>query len=808
MLKNYFKTAFRNLWRSRQFTLINTAGLVLGTAVFLFIIEYVAFELAANRFNKNYETLYRASVQYKDGHTDYNLAPGFAPILKEKFPAIEKYTRTAENIGAGVLTYNKNGAPPKAFRENSILYVDGNFLDMITFPIVDGSPSLKEPATLALSEPVARKIFGKDDAIGKVVTVSNQFGNTPYTVKAVYKLPPSSDIKGEVLLSLHTLESAANRDDNDWADPNTLDAGFTNIYLQLGKTTNATKLAAGITSFLRASNPGSKDDMVALQPFKNLHLAPNFDYPFQTYGNLLMVVVFGGIALLILLIGWVNYINLSIAQSLHRAREVGVRKVLGASRYQLMIQYLTETLILTVSSTLLAVFLVKIFQGKFNDFAGKELSLSFLNQGWIWVAGVLLLVVGSVASGSYVAFVLTRFKPITTIRGKVQANVKGLTLRKSLVVFQFTISVIFIIATAIIYKQLKYMQQENLGMNLNQLLVLQGPTVSSEGQAARNVAFKNSLAQLPFVKKQAASNNVPGVGYNFFTNGITKFNDPQKDDERKSYAMFICDEHFFDTYGVQLKEGRTFTNEEAERSWNNLRKVIINESAARALGFPDGEAVIGKKISWGEAFEVIGVVKDYHHLSLREDIKPTIYLGSVSFSYFTVQTDSRNMQAKIGAIRDLYNRTFPGNPFEYFFADQKYDQQYITEQKLGNVFIAAACIAIFIACLGLYGLAAFSAKQRVKEIGIRKVLGAGVADITALLSKDFLFLVLIAIGIAIPVAWWAMQKWLQDFAYQTSISWWIFFVSGFAAIAIALLTISYQAIKAALANPVKSLRTE
>jgi putative ABC transport system permease protein len=283
---------------------------------------------------------------------------------------------------------------------------------------------------------------------------------------------------------------------------------------------------------------------------------------------------------------------------------------------------------------------------------------------------------------------------------------------------------------------------------------------------------------------------------------------PQKDDDKKPYSMFICDHQFFNTYDISFAQGNTFSKEDAERTWNNVKKLIINESAARSLGFDLKQNIIGEKISWGENYEIIGVVKDYHHLSLREVIKPTIFLGSVSFGYFTIQTGIENMPAKMEALKKLYTESFPGNPFNYFFADELYNQQYFIEQKLGSAFIAAAFIAIFIACMGLFGLATFSAKQRIKEIGIRKVLGASVASVTLLLSKDFIKLVLISIVVAIPVAWWVMDKWLMDYAYRSPLSIWIFVGAGFAAIFIAVATISFQAIKTAIANPVKSLRTE
>ena len=810
MLRNYLKIAIRNLWRNRLFTGINIAGLSLGITVFIFIMQFVASEWGANRFNENYSNLYRVNTLEKNGRADNILPPGFAPIIKKEIPAAVQVVRVADGVGAGVLTYSDSKSQEeKAFRENSIYYVEGSFLETFSFPVLSGSPNLRNPQTLAISKGIANKLFGNEDAIGKVVTVSNQFGNTPYTVQAVYSIPSNSDIKAEVFLSMNTLENVANRGGNDWADPNGLENGFVTIYLQLNKGADPVLVADNITKMVKAATGAEPEDQTigVLQPFSALHLPPSFNYPFQTYGSLPLVILFFGIAILILSIAWVNYINLSTAQAFNRSREVGVRKVLGASRSQLVFQYLTETLLLTLVAVCIAFLAVSIFQNSLNEFTGKPLSMAVLNYPWFWLALILSFLLGSVLSGVYVGLTLTSFTPVTAIRGNLTLKTGGFSLRKGLVVFQFTISIIFMIATVILYNQLQFMQREKLGMNLDQLLVIEGPTVSSERQAEKNSLFKNDLGQLPFVKKYAASNNVPGVGYNFSAIGITSLN-PQKDDDKKPYSMFICDHQFFNTYDISFAQGNTFSKEDAERTWNNVKKLIINESTARSLGFDLKQNIIGEKISWGENYEIIGVVKDYHHLSLREVIKPTIFLGSVSFGYFTIQTGIENMPAKMEALKKLYTESFPGNPFNYFFADELYNQQYFIEQKLGSAFIAAAFIAIFIACMGLFGLATFSAKQRIKEIGIRKVLGASVASVTLLLSKDFIKLVLISIVVAIPVAWWAMDKWLMDYAYRSPLSIWIFVGAGFAAIFIAVATISFQAIKTAIANPVKSLRTE
>ena len=804
---NQLRSIQRSLARNKVFSAINIAGLAIGIAVFLLIAEYIASEWGANRFHKNFDRLFRAASVSKE-EANFYLPPGYGPILTQKFPSIEAAVRITENLGSGVITYTTPSGELKSFREESILYSDGNLLEVFSFPLVKGSPLFIAPYTMVMSESTAKKLFGNNDAVGKTVTVSNQFGNTSFTINAVIKdIPGSSDIKGEVFLSLNTLATAANRDGNDWADPNTLESGFVHIYPLLRKDANKEAVEKQVTDFLHGSNPELKDVSFAIQPFKHLHLAPDFNYPLQTFGSLKLVTMLLAVALLILFIAWINYINLSTVQALKRAKESGIRKVLGATRSQLTRKFLSETFILTGMGVLLAVLIVQLLQPLFNSFTGKSLSLFTLNQGWFWPASILLIITGALLSGGYVSFVLSAFKPVDTIRGKLDKKPQGISLRKGLVVFQFAISVAFIIATIVLYKQLAFMKTESLGMKIDQLLVIKGPTVSSDDQAEKNFTFKNQLKSLPFVQKIAASNNLPGQGYNFSTQGITRQNPPPGDD-KKTYSMFISDQYFFDTYGISLLEGRTFTEEEALSGWGNSAKVILNEKAARQLGFTEGQSIVGKKIVWGKEYEVVGVIKDYHHLSLHQAIDPMICLPSVSFSYFTIRTDAVNLPAKISQIKDMYKSIFPGNPYEYFFADETFDQQYKKEQDLGNLFIAAALVAVFIACLGLFGLAAFSAQQRIKEIGIRKVLGASVTDITGLLSRDFLVLVVVAIVIASPIAWWGMQKWLQDFAYRTSIDWWVFVIAGFAAILIALFTVGTQAVKAAISNPVKSLRTE
>jgi putative ABC transport system permease protein len=807
MFNNHLKIAFRSLWRNRTFSVINMLGLVLGFTVFMLITEYVAFEWSANRFHQNFKQLYRVSFLYKDGQSNYYMPPGLGPSIKSALPGVKQYVRIAEGVGGGVVTVNE-AAGNKIFREDAISFADNHFFKAFTFPVLQGRGSLDRPKMVALSQSTARKYFGDSIAVGKVLMVNNQFGNTAYTVNTVFKdIPQNSDIQANILLSMSTLESAAGRNGNDWADPAGLGAEFTHLYILTNNGVSVQQLESQSTKLLHRLKPDAKSDKLGFQPLADLHLAPNFNYRFQAFGSLLLVVSFLSVALLIIIIAWVNYINLSTAQALNRSKDVGVRKVLGASRLQLTLQYLTETFVITLFSLGIALIIVILGQDVYNNFLERELSLSVLNQGFFWVAALALILAGTLIAGGYVAWVLSSFNPLKTIRSKALLTIGGISLRRGLVVFQFVTSIVFIIATIVLYQQLQFMQNQDLGMKVDQRLVVTGPSIINSSQSKNSLAFENELRRLPYVKKLASSNNVPGQGYNFSTSGITNMN-PSAGDDKKSYAMLIVDDQFFSTYDISILNGSTFTTTVLEQGWGKAKKVMVNESALKQLGYTNTDAIIGQKIKWGSDYEIVGVVKDYHHLGLHEQIKPMIFLPALADGYFTIKMDGNNMLKKVEDIRKLYQKIFPGDPFSYSFLDEAYDRQYKAEYKLGRMFIAAAFTAVLIACLGLLGLAMFAARQRIKEIGIRKILGANVLSLINLISADFLKLVVVAFIVASPIAWYIMHSWLQSFAYHITIQWWTFALAGTLAVLIAFITVSIQAIKAATVNPVKSLRSE
>lgn len=810
MLRNYFKIALRNLKRNKVFSFINILGLALGIAAFVFILQYISFEQSVNKFHTNLPQLYRLLTQTKTSNYP-DVSAGLVPMAKMQLSEIKSYCRIADGISGGIVKYNDTASDIKSFREDNIAYTDGSFFELFSFPIKEGNANLlKKPDYVAISEQYARKYVGQASPIGKSLMLYNQFGEHNYTIAAVYQdFPKNSDIQYDMLFSLQTLANPANLNENSWAALDNLDSEYLTTYLQVEANTNSQQLAQKFNAFAKRIKP-QWEKTFALQALSNIHLGKSLDDPYKTSGNLAFVYLLGGVAVLILLIAWFNYINLSTVGSLKRAKEVGVRKVVGASREQLIGQFLGESLLLNASGFLLALLFVELFQNSFNTLIDKDLSMKALGNNYFWLLGLGLLIIGSLASGAYTAFALSGFKPTETLKGVFAKSSKGIWLRKSLVVFQFSISIALIAATLVLFRQLQFMQNKSLGMNLEQILVVKGADIGRDSTFKnRNNTYKNALEQLSYVKKLATSNSVPSAGYNFETDGITKLS-PLPDDDKKNYKIAIVGDRYFDTYGIQLAAGKGFTAIDCARQWNEVNKLVLNETAVNQMGFASVQEAVGQQIKWGndQTYELVGVVKDYHHGGLKEAIKPIVFFPQTGSSYYSLRLTTDQIQSKMSELERLYKQSFPGNPFEYFFADEQYNRQYQTEQQYGKIFTTASLLAIFIACLGLFGLAAFTAEQRTKEIGVRKVMGASVSSIVGLLSTDFLKLVAIAFVIAVPLVWIAMSRWLEDFAYKADLSWWIFAGAGALAGLIALVTVGTQALKAAVMNPIKSLRTE
>ncbi|MDB5279820.1 MAG: transporter permease [Ferruginibacter sp.] len=809
MFKNFIKIAFRNIFRNKVYAAINIAGLAMGIAAFLLLAEYISLEKSVNQFHKSLSGMYRLINEDAAGKTWPEQEPGWALQARQRFPELKEYCRFADDVAKGIVSKNDNSK--QAYRENQIGYAEGNFFNFFSFPLKQGSPAdFNKTNTCFMSASAAKKYFGDTDPIGKTLTLNNQFGAALYTVEGVYAdMGNNSDIHYDMVFSLETLKNPANLNDNDWARLDNLSSQYINTYFELNEGVNAASFEKKLTAMRNELKKDKDGVQFHLQAFSAVHLGSSLSDRYLTYGNLKYVYMLGAIAFLILLIAWFNYINLSTANSIKRAGEVGIRKAIGASRQSLVAQFMGESVLINLIGFTVAIALVILIQPLFNQLINKTISLQTLGTTKTWLFALALLVAGSVFSGAYTAFSLSRYNPIDTLKGKIGSTAKGIFLRKSLVVAQFVISIVLIIATILIYTQLSYMKNQQLGINTSQLLVIQGPETGKDSTFKnRRSAFWDELSQQSFIKDYATSGAVPSKGYNFATSGFTQPNS-KKGDELKTYAFAIIGDRFLKAYDIGLVAGRNFTAAECNVEWNSNSKVLMNETAVKQLGFQNPEDILHTKIQWDErALDVVGVVKDYHHKSLQNAIDPIIFYPQNNSTYFTVRLTADKMQDKMAFLEKLYKKSFSGNPFEFFFVDDNYNKSYLSEKQYGDMFSSAAIWAIFIACLGLFGLTTFTVESRIKEIGVRKVLGASVQSIVSLLSKDFLLLVLIALLIATPVAWYFMHQWLQDFAYRIDIGWWVFALAGCIAVAIALSTVFYQAVKAAITNPVKSLKAD
>lgn len=804
MFNKYLKIALRNLQRRKVSTAITATGLILGISSFLFILQYVAFEFSVNTSHENRDRMYRIVSQNEAGEITEYLPPAIAYSAAETIANIEAGTRISSQICNGTVEIDRSdGSTPSVFNEGGCAFGDNAFYDVFTLNLIDGTTDLDTPNSIVLTADHALKYFGKVRAAGEKITLYNQFGANEFTVTGVIEnLPPSSSLQFNFLLSFSTLINNG----ADWANPFGWDNGFAFHFLTLHEGTSVADVEKALDNLAITANPNF-DGQLLLQPFNDIHLGSGFNDPFPKSGSLSQVILLLLVGMLIMVIGWANYINLSTAQGLERAKQVGIQQTAGASKVQLMGQFFLETFLFTLFSLAVALALVELLQPQFNQLVGKELHLSVLNQQYFWIWGMFFFLVGTFAAGGYVSFVLTSLKPGEVLKGARKTSAKGFKLRKALVVFQFSISIVLIVVTLVFNHQIDYMLTRDLGMSLENRLVIQGPSINKDNQNLSTDAFKETLGAFPFVLSYTGSNSIPGYGYNFYASGMTGEN-PQPGDEKTSYAVLIVDETYLNTYEIDLVAGRNFNQEAITAGWNT-QELVINEAAARELGYNDANIALGKMLNWGEnQLKIVGVIEDYHHASLQNAVSPLILQPQNSNVYYSLEILPENLDANLAQLKETYEQFYPGNPFNYFFAEQRYDRQYQAEQRFRTIFLTAALLAIFIACLGLFGLAAYTATARTKEIGVRKVLGATVFDITFLLTRDFIQLVVFGFIIAAPIAWFLVHEWLKNFAYTIDLGIGIFLLAGFLAFSIAVLTVAGRSIQAARLNPVKSLRSE
>jgi putative ABC transport system permease protein len=808
MLRNNIVLAIRNITRNKAYSLLNITGIALGTSAFLLILQFVSREKSFNTFHKNLHQLHRLVYTSPDGSSWPEMEPGIGPLIKEQFPKIQDFCRYESGIAQGVVKINDPGADP--FRETGIGYADGNFFSFFSFPLLAGNAAdLEQPFTVFVSNKTAKKYFGNKSPIGQSILLYNQFGEGTFKVAGIYDIPDNSDIQYDMVFSLATLAVPSYVKDNDWAAIGNLSSQYIQTMVNLSPGTDLTLLEKQLNELRHSKIPEQDGTKLHLQKMSAMHLPDSFNDPFPSFGNLKYVYVLGLVAILIVFMAWFNYVNLSTAQALKRANEIGIRKIIGASRASLIQLYLTEAMLMNLLGAGLALLLVLFIQPVFNNLIQQELSLSSIKWNNITITGIGILLTGAIFSGWYTALVITGYQPLTVLKNKSTGSSASSVVRKYLVVAQFAISIGLVLSTFIIYKQLQYMQDSALGMTIDKLLVVRGPSVGKDSSYAnRKSAFISGLESNPQVQQFSLTGSVPGSYYNFRTAGFSQPGS-NKGVEQKSFAFAIVDHRYLPTYSIDLVAGRNFTPAETSVEWNQNDKVMLNERAVKELGFKSAEEAIFTRISWDErSLQVLGVVKNYHHTGLQNAIDPIIFYPQTNNVYYSIRLGSGRIQEQIAKLETLFKQSFPNNPFEYFFADEQFNRQYITESKYGALFTTASFWAILIACLGLFGLTTYSIRARTREIGIRKVLGASVSDITTLLSLDFIKLVLVAGLIACPIAWWGMQNWLTNFAYKIEIPWWLLPFAVVVALFIAVGTISIQTIKTALSNPIKALKTD
>ncbi len=810
MLKNYLKIAWRNLRKHKFYSFLNIFGLSLGLASCLLITLYVVDELSYDRSFANADRIFRVNADIRFGGADMSLAVAPDPLaftLKKDYPQVEEVVRLREN-GSQLV---RRPDATENLKEERVLYADSTFFKVFSVPMLEGDPytALRNPQSVVISETDARKYFGDASAMGKPLLVDN---SSTYTVTGVMAdIPARSHLRDvNMLLSMSSYEDSRR---NDWGSHNF------NTYILFREGVNARQFeqnfetvlqkytAKWLKGFLGATLEEVRKSgnylNYTLIPLTDVHLHSDRTAEVNANGNIQYVYIFAVVAVFLLAIACVNFMNLATARSANRAKEVGVRKALGSERSALVGQFLTESVMLSFFSLALAIFMAYLALPLFNNLASKLIEFPVAN-GWFWLAVLLTGGMVGLMAGSYPAFFLSAFTPLKVLKNTIELEGRGSGyLRNALVVFQFVISVMLIVGTGVIYRQLNYIQTKKLGFDKDQMLIV-NDAYALDKQVN---AFKEQVLQIPNVASGTVSSFLPTpssrTDHTFFPEG------QMQQDKGINMQKWAVDNDFVKTLGLEIKAGRAFQEEFPSDSTG----IVINESAAKVLGYKEP---IGKKIFGYEdaaltkkvTYTIIGVVKNFHFESLRKNIGALSLILYKSSGSVVFRMNGGDVPRTVAQVEALWKKMAPGQPFNYRFMDQDFDNVYRSEQRVGQIFITFATISIIIGCLGLFGLSAFTAERRTKEIGVRKVLGASVANIVALLSKEFIKLILIAIVIGSPIAWFGMNHWLSDFAYHVDLAWWMFAAAGLLAILIALVTVSFQSIKAALMNPVKSLKSE
>jgi putative ABC transport system permease protein len=806
MLRNYIKIAWRNIKNQPGYSSINIIGLAIGVAACVLILQYVHFELSYEDFHSKKDRIYRVEQdRFDNGKLSTQWAAGAYAVgntFKAQIPEIEDYVKLLKR---DKFVAEIQGQP---FKIEECFYASASFFKVFSYPLLKGNPetALKEPYSAVISETTAKNLFGKEDPLGKPLDIHH---DQQYKITGVYKdIPENTQLQPNLLLSYTTFISRAMQDSFDAENAWLSDGCLT--YLLLHKDA---KPAAVEAKFIPIVEKAVGADMKRfnasvtyhLQPLTDIHLYSHYMFEPGITGDGKTVYLLLAIAFFIVVIAWVNYVNLATARSISRAREVGIRKAIGSYRRQLILQFLSESAVLNGIAMILALLLVLIAIPGFNSLSGQHLSFSLLANANFWLAMGGLFITGVFFSGLYPAFVLSGFKPIDVLKGKLTSTTQGALLRKSLVVFQFGASLFLLIGTVVVYNQIQYMRKESLGINIDQMLVVTPPVVNNDSTFLSRInAYKQTLQQNTAVGSISVSTTIPGQPVDWNAGGIKLVGTDES--TQKQYRVIGVDYDFIKTYNMKIIAGRAFSKEFG----TDDHSVIYNRKAVEHIGFSKPEEAIGKKIDfWGQQYTIVGVADNFHNQSLKEAFEPLILRLIPDLSgYVSIKTKADKASDIVDLAKKQWSNFFPGNTFEYFFLDEHFAKQYSADQRFGKVFSLFTILAILVACLGLFGLASYTTLQRRKEIGIRKVLGASVSGILRILYKEFVLLLIISFLIAAPLAWLSSSKWLEGYAFRTDIEWYYLAIPFLVICAIALITVSFQSIRAAIANPVKALRSE
>ncbi len=802
MIKNYFKTAWRNLRKNKAFSFINIFGLAIGLTCFMLISAFVYNELSYDKYAPDAKDIYRVILSVTGNgdiaaYPDVDVAVGKG--MKDAFPEIKSFTRISP--ASDFIKYGN-----KQFKEQHLAFADSNFLQVFSIPLIEGNDidALVQPNSVVITKAFAKKYFGNEEALGKTLAIG--INGAPYKVTGVInEVPENSHFHFDAFLSLSTWhiinETWSNLGMytylllNKNADPKKLESKFPQLVAE--HVVPETQHDMGVS--LAEAKKSINTFVFSLQPLTDIHLYSHTKYELEPNGDIQYVYIFSALALFILLLACVNFTNLSTARAVKRAREVGIRKVLGSLKKQLIIQFLTESVLLTFLSMLVAFALLFLLLPYFNQLSNREIPFGFFINYKSMLAMVLLIFITGIVAGIYPAFFLSSFNTIKVLKGSASQGSQRKPLRSTLVVFQFFVSIALIIATIIVYQQLNFMQNKKLGYNKEQVLFLPDARLLGKNQTA----FKQQLSENKNVVATSISRSVPGLP---FMDGTEIYPKNENGNGKEIHAnIYHVDDDYLKTLGIHIIKGRNFSKDFPTDSSG----VVINQAMVEELGW-SGTNPIEKTIvrSGQQQFKVLGVVANFNYASAKQKIAPLMMMLGNNYGGLVIKINTSNVKGFLSDLKKQWDSFNPEGPLDYTFLDDNFAKLYASEIRTQHIFSAFAIIAIIIASLGLFGLSAFVIEQRKKEISIRKVLGASVQNLLLLVSKDFLLLVGIAFLISVPVTWWAMHKWLQDFAYRINIHWWVFVLAGMIAILISVLTISFQAIKAAISNPVKSLKIE